>query len=226
MIPGIDVSHYNGVIDWKQVAESGVKFAYIKCTDGAMWSDPMWGKNCFDARKAGIKIGSYHFLRSGATADQITIFLGLQRADDIPDDLPPCLDVELPGSLPVLECAQRIMDELKRVPVIYTNLATAESLNPDEMSAYPLWIAEYAGGAQPHLPQAWPVWTFWQHTDKGIVPGIPGIAGPSNWRSGYRVDLDWFNGDAADFEKFLADSTVTFSDSTDPASPPDSSPAS
>lgn len=194
MIPGIDVSHYNGAIDWAKVAESGVKFAYIKCTDGSTWEDERWGVNTVGARKAGLKIGSYHFLRAGVTADQITKFIG-KLSTPVPDDLPPCLDVELPGPLPVLECAQRIARELKRVPVIYTNPTIGESLNPDELCVYPLWIAEYA--PEPRLPQAWDRWTFWQHTDKGTVPGIEG-----------NVDRDWFNGEDAEFEKFLAESKI------------------
>jgi lysozyme len=193
MIPGIDVSHYNGVIDWKQVAESGVKFAYIKCTDGPAWTDPMFVKNREGARLAGLKVGSYHFLRPGVTADQLNGFLSMICART--DDLPPCLDVELPGSLPVLECAQRIVDELGRVPVIYTDSVIGQSV-PIDAGVYPLWMADYAlTGVAPRIPLPWFVWTFWQRTDKGAVPGIIG-----------NVDLDWFNGDEAEFENFLEDS--------------------
>jgi len=192
MVPGIDVSHYNGVIDWAKVADSGVKFAYIKCTDGPTWEDPRWGFNTVGARRAGIKIGSYHFLRRGVTGDQLTQFIDKLNTL-VPDDLPPCLDVELPGELPVLECAQRIADELKRVPVIYTNRATAIGL-PTEVSAYPLWLADWGSSGIDGTPP-WPVWTFWQYTDKGTVPGISGD-----------IDLDWFNGDDTAFAQFIEES--------------------
>jgi lysozyme len=190
MIPGIDVSHYNGVIDWKQVAASGVKFAYIKCTDGPT-KDPRWAINSGVAGGEGLKIGSYHFLRPG-TADQLTKFIELYKRDPT-DDLPPCLDVELIGELPVLECAQRIVDELKRVPVIYTNHSVG-SLLPKNAGAYPLWLAEYLEWEDRAeiLPDPWNVWTFWQHTDKGSIPGIVG-----------NVDLDWFNGDQEEFDLWL-----------------------
>jgi lysozyme len=193
MIPGIDVSHYNGEIDWAQVAAGGVKFAYIKCTDGAFWVDPMYEQNVAGARAAGLKIGSYHFLRSGITSDQLSRFLDRQKAKAQAgniDDLPPCLDVELTGSLPVQQCVSRIVDELNRVPMIYTNPDIGESLNPDELCVYPLWLADYA--PEPHLPQTWDRWTFWQYTNKGTVPGINGA-----------VDLDWFNGNQSEFEQFI-----------------------
>lgn len=197
MVSGIDVSHYNGVIDWQKVAQSGVKFAYIKCTDGPTFLDPQWAFNTTRAQLAGVKIGSYHFLRPGVKADQLNTFIHMQRVVNVltPDDLPPCLDVEIPGELPVFECAQRIVDELKRFPVIYTNPATGVWL-PD-VEKYPLWIADYGEvlSPTPVVVEPWAVWAFWQHTDKGTVPGIEG-----------NVDLDWFNGDQAEFELFLEQS--------------------
>jgi lysozyme len=193
MVPGIDVSHYNGVIDWHKVAQSGVKFAYIKCTDGATFHDPMFVKNREGARWAGLKVGSYHFLRPGVGAGQLNGFLS--QICGATDDLPPCLDVEIPSeSLPVIECAQRIADELKRIPVIYTNAATATKLVDPLLAAYPLWLALYQSisGNPALVPGDWKVWTFWQHTDKGTVAGIEG-----------NVDLDWFNGDEAEFAHFV-----------------------
>jgi len=193
MVAGIDVSHYNGVIDWQKVAGSGVKFAYIKCTDGATFQDPMFVKNRVAARLAGLKVGSYHFLRPGVTAGQLNGFLS--RICGATDDLPPCLDVELPGPLPVLECAQRIAQELKRVPLIYTNHEIGRNL-PSGVDVYPLWIAAYketdSDHELPNILPPWEDWAFWQYADKGSVAGIEGS-----------VDLDWFNGDAAEFAHFV-----------------------
>ena len=206
MVSGIDVSHYQGVIDWPKAAESGVKFAYIKFTDGATWVDPKWMENRIAARSAGVKVGSYHFLRPGIAADQLDKFIAGLKADYTtdstgklvwhPDDLPPCLDVELPGSLPVLECAQRIAQELKRVAVIYTNptIGGEAYLRQPELVSYPLWMAEYDVD-KPRTITAWQTWTFWQHSDIGKVPGIT-----------RNVDLDWFNGDQAEFDRFLEES--------------------
>ena len=68
---GIDVSHYQGFIDWQRVAREGeVGYVYIKATEGNSLQDDTYTYNISEARKAGIKVGSYHFFRANVNVDE------------------------------------------------------------------------------------------------------------------------------------------------------------
>jgi len=200
---GIDVSHYQGVIDWPLVAESGVKFAFIKATDGLL-GDPMAKANCAGARAAGVPFGFYHFWRPQERAgDQASNFLTTITAITS-IEFAVALDIEV-GSLTeehqeaafswlsqVDEALQKPSRPLVYVSPSYAKINLTDSLWP----SYPLWVAQYSDPqyseqSQPNIG-AWPKWTFWQRQANGTVPGITGP-----------VDVDWFNGSAEDFQNFL-----------------------
>src|ERR1700677_3355012 len=93
-VPGIDVSHYQGDIDWHAVAASGVKFAYIKATEGAAYIDPSFAQNVVGAQAAGVLVGVYHFLTAGDWLAQASNFLETARAQLSGPILPSALDIE------------------------------------------------------------------------------------------------------------------------------------
>ncbi len=198
---GIDVSHFQEQIDWKQIKQTGVTFAFIKSTEGVGVKDPLFRQNWRDSRKAGVLRGAYHFFRPQldpvAQAKQFLDTLGRD-----PGELPPALDIEEGTSLTsgqVIAAAKKWMriveDFVKAKPILYTGTGFWRNRLKDDraFADNPLWIAHYTSSPQPSLPSAWPQWTFWQFSDRGKLAGISGD-----------VDLDVFNGSADDLEELCA----------------------
>ncbi|HEX8611431.1 MAG TPA: glycoside hydrolase family 25 protein [Telluria sp.] len=191
---GIDVSHFQGRIDWPTVAQQGIAFAYAKASEGNSVTDPSFSANYQAMRAAGIARGAYHFLHADVDADeQARHFLGVLGAVQ-PGDLPPMLDVETACGL---QCAAidraalawltEVQQALGVTPLIYSSLSFWNSnlAGCAALCAYPLWIAEYTSAAAPVLPHGVSGYAIWQHAQTGKVAGIAGA-----------VDLDRFNGTA------------------------------
>jgi lysozyme len=175
---GIDVSHYQGEVSWPAVAEAGVRFAFIKATDGIQDVDPRFAQNWAGAKGAGIVRGAYHFFRPALDAQrQAAHFSSVVAMDDLA--LPPALDVEVTDGLDRTALQDGIRTWLEAVraafgrqPIVYTDPSFWQNSVAADFSAYPLWLACYADA--PEVPAAWRAWTFWQHTDAGEVNGISG----------------------------------------------------
>jgi lysozyme len=182
-LAGIDVSHFQGEVDWRAVAAAGVRFAFIKATEGLADIDPRFAQNWQQSRAAGLLRGAYHFLHPNLDAgQQAAHFLSVVTLDD--DALPPALDVEVTGGVDpaaLTACIEAWLGSVEAVlrckPVVYTDPSFWRQNVGADLGAYPLWLACYA--TTPDIPATWPGWTFWQHSDSGSVEGI---AGP--------VDLD------------------------------------
>lgn len=200
MLPGIDVSHWNGAIDWKTVVSAGYKFAYTKATDSITYTDDTLAPNAAGAAEAGIPIGAYHFYRLAADAKaQAEYFLA--KIKNLQMEMPPVLDFEEQASFPHATVAKSLklwLDIVEagtgRKPIIYTSAYYWNTYagTPSWAGDYALWVANYTAAPQPLLPKGWKSYLIWQFSDKGMVPGITGD-----------VDLNRFNGD----EKALADLT-------------------
>ena len=199
VIPGIDVSHYQGEIDWPKVAQSGeVQFAFIKATDGSSGVDPTFYRNANQAQSAGILHGFYHFMRPNDVLGQIANVRKVV-GDNTLAIRPLMLDVEVDTiTLGQVELFLKVFPRA----ILYTDrawinanvlaplkAANAEGKNPPiPLWPIPLWLAEY-GIANPD-PVPWTTWTFWQY-GTGRVPGICTI-----------VDFDWFNGSLEQLQAF------------------------
>lgn len=196
-LPGIDVSHFQGVIDWQRVKAAGIGFAFIKATDGTGFVDPQLNYNALACQALSIPFGLYHFFRPTAdSASQAQFFLA--NTKPYTPLLPPALDLEL-GPVTTSQAATwlDIVDvALGRESLVYTAPAfAAENFNGENsglISVYPLWIAEYTTKPAPIVPAAWEDWEFWQHTPSGQVDGVPNA-----------VDLDWFHGTADDLRAWV-----------------------
>jgi lysozyme len=204
-VAGIDVSHYQDPVDWTQLSAAGVKFAFIKATEGQVDPDPCFQKHWDDAGKAGILTGAYHFLRPSTTgAAQAQLFLqtvGDRYASD--QALPPVLDVEVAGlkEAEILAWLNAVRAQLKWTPLIYTNFQIAKmyAFQPATVGAFPLWWAQYPlqflSDGRPHDPRhlaeqkTWKTWAFWQYSETGRVSGV----------SSRFADLNVFNGSWDDF---------------------------
>lgn len=201
-LPGIDVSHWQGAIDWDAVAAAGVEFAFIKATEGGDYTDPRFAANWAGAGRVGVLRGAYHFFRPQTDARaQAEHFL--RTVPLAPGDLPPVLDVEVTDgrSAQVIAAGVRTwLEEVERAtgrrPIVYTRASFWTAQMGGGFGAYPLWVAHY-GVSAPNVPAGWSGWTFWQHSDAGRVDGITGA-----------VDLNWFNGDRAEMQAFASSGQI------------------
>lgn len=174
---GIDVSSYQKDIDWRATArDKKIKFVYVKATEGATYTSRHYIYNMENARKHGIKVGSYHFLRTGSRIkDQFENFKRSVKKSD--QDLIPLIDVETRQGW----TAQQLRDSVKMFadlveeyygcrPMIYTSSSFFNNLLGAAFADYPLFIARYAT-SEPQL-SCGAKWTLWQFSEKGRISGI------------------------------------------------------
>lgn len=194
--PGIDVSYHQDKIRWPHVREAGVRFAFIRVSDGATFEDPRFGPNWDGAKAAKVARGAYQFFRPEESAIAQADLLIAAIARD-PGELPPAIDVEVSGgrsraqvAAAIRAWAARVRARLHVEPVVYTSPDLWRDLTGDaDLSAQPLWVAHYDTDC-PRVPAAWDAWRFWQHTKTGTLPGIRGP-----------VDLDVFAGDVDELRR-------------------------
>lgn len=191
-IHGIDISHYQGKIDWEQLKNAMIKgcpvrFVIIKSTEGSSRLDENFRENFNQARDFGFIRGVYHFWSNKSTArEQAYYFLDQVHLTD--GDLPPVLDIEHKPADKSVEDFQRdvltwlhiVEDKYHVKPIIYTYYKFKEQyLSEPVFEDYPYWIAHYYVDKVQYKGK----WKFWQHTDVGKLPGIKGY-----------VDFNIYNG--------------------------------
>lgn len=170
---GIDVSKFQGVIDWRKVKASGkVKFAYIKATEGTSIQDPMYKRNIDSARAAGILVGSYHLYSKKTTAyQQFGNFKKVVQKSK--QDLVPVLDIEERyGRDLYIARVDKILElmelEYGVKPLIYTSEKVYwEHFSSKKYKNYHIFIANYRRYPSTRF-------TLWQHSQTGRVKGISG----------------------------------------------------
>jgi len=191
---GIDVSHWQGNIDWDKVAGAGYKFAFVKATDGTSYVDPEFTRNIQNGNSAGMMMGAYHFAHPerDSASSEASHFVNVIKPYMSEMQLPPALDIEGEASSIgwhslsnwINEFMSDVQSQLGVTPVLYVNVNYASHLD-SSVTKWPLWIADWT--KDPHgTPRTgkWSTWSYWQYDDKGSVPGI----------SGSSVDLDVGNG--------------------------------
>lgn len=192
-IHGIDISHYQGNIDWHKFSNNALidgnppRFIFIKATEGTTRVDPNFEQNFAGALEYGFLRGVYHFWSNKSSARaQAYFFLNKVRLLD--GDLPPVLDIEhIPADVKVEDFQMDVLTWLHIVedkyhvkPIIYTYYKFKEKyLSAPVFDDYPYWIAHYYVDKIEYKGN----WRFWQHTDTGQLPGIKG-----------NVDLNVYNG--------------------------------
>lgn len=201
-VRGIDISRYQGAIDWQKVKDamvggSTIQFVFIKATEGVTIFDPHFNDNFYKVREHGLLRGAYHFFTPSENGEkQAAHFLRQVHLEE--GDLPPVLDVEEIGRLSGKQLRKEVLDWLKIVeahygvkPIIYSGYSFKKSyLNTPEFNDYPFWIAHYYREKLTYSGN----WMFWQHTDLGDVEGINGD-----------VDLNIFNGTIEDLNAITID---------------------
>lgn len=198
-IHGIDISHYQGTIDWPALRDATindcpVRFIITKATEGQSLTDDNFQDNFYQTREHGFIRGAYHFWNAKVSArKQADLFI-----KEVPlekGDLPPILDVEnKPTTISLEKFQASILEWLdimeKRYhtkPIIYTYYKFKEKyLSDSRFDKYPYWIAHYYVDKVEYKGE----WKFWQHTDNGHIPGISGT-----------VDFDIYNGSFYDLQQ-------------------------
>jgi lysozyme len=204
---GVDVSNFNGDINWSKVAASGKSFAYVLDTDGLGSSNRLFDEQYSGAKDAGLFVGAYHFARPNSSAQAQADAL-LQTANYRKDGktLPPMLDLEVdpnsggcyglsPSEMQdwVKTFTGRVKEATGHDVVLYANQSFWSQCMGDTTafnSSNPLDLASYGSGSPP-APGGWKTYTFWQNSSTGSVGGLSGD-----------VDLDVFNGGMGDLKKF------------------------
>ncbi len=206
-VQGIDVSSWQGDINWDAVAGSGIRFAIVRIGDGT-YRDRTFASNWSNARRVGLIRGAYQFFEPQqdpvVQADIVVAAVGRLGAGD----LPVVCDVEAPnpGVSPATYVARlrtwvdRVEAGTGRRPIIYTGRYywdpfVASSYFPQ--NGYPLWHAQYTSASCPNINDRWHDWLMWQYTSSGSVPGIGG-----------RVDRNVFNGSLEDLRNFAGAALV------------------
>lgn len=181
---GIDVSNWQGYIDYQKVKQSGIEVVYIKASQGSNLKDAYFDINYKNAKNNGLKVGFYHFLTAKNTqeAEKEAQFF----ASVISNKTPECklaLDYEVFGGVSVTEInniATVFLETTKRLTnkevIIYSDLYNAKTVFSRELAdKYPLWVADYTSNENIEKQQTnWKNWTGWQYTDRGVVNGISG----------------------------------------------------
>ena len=193
-VHGVDVSRWQGNVNWDKLRAQGANFAYIKATDGGDHLDPMFMKNWRNADAAGLKRGAYHFFYWCRTAGEQADWF-IRNVPKMDGALPPVIDVEYngessckrrPSREKVLEKMQVFMDKLERHygqrPIIYTAPDFYRDNLKGEFLDYPFWLRAVAR----HPSKVYPgrKWLFWQYSGSGLSHGVTG-----------RIVLNVFHGD-------------------------------
>lgn len=178
---GIDISEFQGEIDFEEVRRSGIEAVYIRVGAGE-YTDEYFAENYERAKAAGLKIGFYHYVTARSVDEgrrQARFFASLAAGRE--PDMRLAMDFEYFGSLSVSQInaiSEAYLDELtaltRREAVIYSDLSNARNVFSRALAEkYPLWAAQY-GADEPSANGKWREWVGFQYTDEGRVGGIYG----------------------------------------------------
>jgi len=203
-VHGIDLSRWQGLVDWPQARAEGVNFAYLKATEGGDILDPVFATNWSAAAKAGVPRGAYHFFYFCRPAEEQARWF-IRNVPRSPAALPPVLDLEWtpfsptctrrPPAAEIRAEAERFMAVLEQHygqrPLIYTSVDFYADNDLQRLPRAEFWLRSVAD----HPSETYPgqIWTFWQYSGTGIVPGIAG-----------KTDLNVFAGSAGDWTEWKA----------------------
>jgi lysozyme len=200
-LSGIDVSHYQGTVNWSAVRSAGITFAFAKATEGTSFTDGFINQNIAGMKRAGIVPGAYHFAHPGSDAttqaNRFTNVVRTANGGNFSGLLQLVLDLEVTdGRSPaqVWSWTQTFVARVRAVTgrpcIIYTGFYFWRDRvgDPNNNLNCPLWLAAYVAESQTGAltPRAWSGvgWAFWQYTDRGSVPGVTGNVDRDYFRNG------------------------------------------
>lgn len=201
-VRGVDVSAYQGEIDWEVLSRQGIQFAFIKATEGSGFVDKKFADNYEGAMATGLRVGAYHFFSYDSSGEtQAENFISV-----VPDDdrlLPPVIDLEFYGdkemNLPEKDKTQQELSVLiaalkahyGKSPIIYATEKSYRLYVAGAFEENDIWIRNVV--RKPRLSDG-RAWTFWQYTDRKKLRGYSGVE--------KFIDMNVFNGTQEAFEKY------------------------
>ena len=189
---GIDVSHYQGHIDWEKVGrDENVTFVYVKATEGAGYVDDFYLRNLYGAKRAGIPVGVYHFF-SPSASPLVQLENFRSNVDPRQQDLIPVIDVEKRGRGSLVQFQGRLkafLDGVEKMfgvkPIIYTGVNFYAKYLEGRFTGYRFMVARYAEEF-PGLSDDVPI-VLWQYSCTSYVDGIKGHVDRSVFLDTYTV---------------------------------------
>ena len=200
-VKGVDVSHYQGEIDWDVLSKQGISFAYIKATEGSSHVDPMFDKNYTAALNFGLRAGAYHFFSFESSGEkQAELYCNTVKS--APGMLPPVIDVEFYGRFKTVSDIdeKNVKKELRTLiealtenygmkPVIYADGDTYKTFLKGDFDDCDLWFRSVYSS-----PPADINWIFWQYSNRHVLKGYSGDE--------RYIDMNVFRGGFADFAAY------------------------
>lgn len=201
-VRGVDVSHYQGEIDWEILSSQNVDFAFIKATEGSTFTDECFPYNFSRARACDIAVGAYHFFSFDSPGEsQADHFI--RTVIPFAGMLPPVIDLEFygahAGNPPDSTAVRAELDAMLSAleahyglkPILYATEESYECYLVGAYEEYDIWIRNVI--AKPHLSDN-RAWTFWQYTNRG---SLDGYAGEEPF-----IDINVFCGTAEEFSRY------------------------
>ena len=189
---GIDVSYWQGTIDFEKVKNSGINVVYIRTSEGLGYVDPYFRENYERAKDNGLKVGFYHFLTARTVEEarkEASFFVSTIKGTE--PDLKLAMDFEEFGDLSRDEINQISEEFLEVVTdlsgkacVIYSDAYNARATFDLELAKkYPIWVADYFV-EEPEGNDKWSTWVGFQYSDRGRINGISGNVDRDKFTSG------------------------------------------
>lgn len=201
VVRGVDVSHHNSFINWNQLREENITFVYLKSAEGDSHKDRDYLKNYRLAKKAGLKVGTYHFYTFGMDGEQQAEHF-IRSSNVHSQDLVPAIDVEhssINQSSRDKKFLKRTILELKRLeqtlfehygmhPILYTNKECYKKYIKGRFPKNPIWICDLHSEPGDDYEN----WIIWQFSHTGQVDGVIGD-----------IDLNYYRYSFSEFQKLL-----------------------
>lgn len=193
---GIDVSAWEGRIDFERVRDAGIRIVYIKATQGTGYVDPEFERNYREAIKADLAVGFYHYVTArNETEARAEAHYFASHIQGKRQHARPAMDFEVFGDLTTPEIREisyefltTLEKETGHIPALYSDASNASThFADDRFRRYPLWIADY-GVSRPDMENPWSRYSGWQYTDRGRVRGISGNVDRDRFRREILLD--------------------------------------
>ncbi len=183
-IYGVDVSNWQGHVDWASVRASGHLFAFTKATEGVTFVDRTLVKNRIGMASAELVLrGLYHFAHPGRNSAAAEALHFLSTIGPLAQGEVPVLDLEVESGPGVGAWAAEWMSIVEEAsghtPILYSGAYYLAEIPTAALTRYPLWVAAW-GRNNGNIPSIqprtdrWDSWTFWQFTSRADVPGVVG----------------------------------------------------
>ena len=201
-VRGVDLSSYQGDVDWEVLSKQDISFAFIKATEGSSYIDPKYKENIENALKTNLRVGVYHFFSfESSGAQQAEHFIDTVAITE--NMLPPVVDIEYyadyKSNPPDKESVQKNLKELLEKlesrygmkPIIYATQSSFKRYISGSFSEYDIWIRDVYFTPKLNDNREW---TFWQYSDKEKLDGYNGVE--------KYIDMNVFNGSLEEFRKY------------------------